>query len=63
MQLLRTFFGFLGGAIIAALALQLYRTGRIDFFALFNSLSPVIVGSGAGLLLVILVLIIFARKR
>jgi predicted membrane protein len=63
MQLLRTFFGFLGGAIIAALALQLYRTGRIDFSALFNSLSPVIVGSGAGLLLVILVLIIFARKR
>ena len=48
MQIIRTFLGFIGGALVAALGLQYYRTGTVDFPALVQSLLPFVAGLLSG---------------
>lgn len=63
MQLIRTFLGFLAGAFVAALGLQYYRTGTIDLPALTRSLAPFVAGAGLGLVLLLMVLNLLARRK
>lgn len=63
MQIIRTFLGFVGGALVAALGLQYYRTGTVNLPALVQSLNPIVVGAGIGLFIVLLVLGIRGQRK
>ncbi len=63
MQIIRTFLGFIGGALVAALGLQYYRTGTVDFPALVQSLLPFYKRQAIWLLVFLLVPVIRGRRK
>ncbi|MGB3933809.1 MAG: hypothetical protein WBL73_08920 [bacterium] len=63
MQIIRTFLGFIGGALVAALGLQYYRTGTVDFPSLVQSLLPFVAGAAIWLLVFLLVPVIRGRRK